>query len=136
VANNPQLAYETVNAQADALGRLEDNGYIRIYSGTPPTRANDALSGNTLLAELRFSATSAPAASNGVLTSNTITSDSSADASGTPSFFRAFKSDGTSVTRQGTAGASGCDLNLVASTITAGLPVNITSLTHTVVRGA
>lgn len=81
MALNTQLSNEAVNAQADALARKEDNGYLRSYNGTPPTRADDALSGNTQLSEHRFSAASAPTASNGVLTYNAIT-DSSADASG------------------------------------------------------
>ena len=61
-----QLADVAVNAEADALARLLDNGYLRLYNGTKPATADTALSGNTLLAELRFNATSAPAASGGI----------------------------------------------------------------------
>lgn len=136
MANNPQLSYEAVNAQADALARKEDGGKLRIYSGTPPTRADDALAGNTLLAELSLNATSAPAAVNGVLTYNAITKDSSADATGNASFFRTFKADGTSVVRQGTVGTATSDLILNSVAIQAGAEVSVTSFTHTVPRGA
>lgn len=135
MATNSQIPYSVTNAQADLLARLLDNGYLRIYDGTVPTRADDALSAQVLLAELRFNATSAPAASNGVLTFNAITGDTAANAGGTQTFFRAFGSDGTTVLWQGTCGASGCDLNL-PSPIAINAAVGITSLTYTVPRGA
>lgn len=136
MANNPQLAYVAVNAQADALARLEDGGKLRIYSGTAPTRGDDALSGNTLLAELTLNATSAPAAVNGVLTYNAITADASADATGTATFFRTLKADGTTVVRQGTVGTATSDLVLNSTAIQAGAQVSVTAFTHTVPRGA
>jgi hypothetical protein len=97
------IANAAANAEADALARQLDTGYLRIYSGVQPATADTALSGNTLLAELRYSATSAPAASAGVLTFNAITGDSSADATGTATFFRALQSNGTSVVMDGVA---------------------------------
>lgn len=135
MALNTQISYAAVNAEADALARLLDNGFLRIYEGTVPTRADDALGAQVLLAEGRFAATSAPAASNGVLTFTVPITDSAANAGGTQTFFRAFKSDGTTVVWQGTAGASGCDLNL-PSPIALGAAINVTSLTYTVPRGA
>src|SRR5690349_10691813 len=102
MALNTQMSDLSVNTEADALAPLFNNGYLRIYSGTQPATADTALSGNTLLAELRFNATAFPAASSGILTANAITSDTSADNTGTASFFRALKSDGTSVLMDGT----------------------------------
>lgn len=134
MALNTQLPNIVVNAQADAYTALLANGYCRIYSGTQPATGDTALSGNTLLAELRFGATAAPAAVAGVITFNAITQDASADASGTPTFYRLFKSDGTSAAGDGTVGTSGCNLNLVVGTITAGQPVSVTSFTHTVAK--
>ena len=66
----------------------------------------DAITG-TLLADLTCNATFAAAASNGVLTLNAITSDSSADATGTATHFRIYKSDGTTAVLQGDVGTSG-----------------------------
>ena len=136
MALNTQLSNATVNAQADALSALLNNGYLRIYSGTQPANANTALSGNTLLAELRFSATAAPAASNGVITFNAITSDSSADNTGTATFFRALKSDGTSVVLDGTVGTSSANMIIATTSISAGQTVSCSSFTHSVLESS
>jgi hypothetical protein len=136
MALNTQLANATVNAQADALATLLNSGYLRIYSGTQPATADTALSGNTLLAELRFNATAAPAASGGLLTFNAITSDSSADASGTATFFRAFKSDGTTVVLDGNVGTSSANLVISTTTITATQVVSCSSFTHDVLNAS
>jgi hypothetical protein len=132
VANNLKMSNAAVNAEADALSDLLDNGYIRIYSGTQPATADTALSGNTLLAELRFANPASGAAVAGVITWSTITSDTSADATGTATFYRALKSDGTSVVMDGSVGTSGADLNLNSTAIQSGAQVDITSFTHTI----
>lgn len=132
MAKDTQLADAIVNGQADYLSDQLDNGYLRIYSGTKPATADTALSGNTLLAELRFNGIAAPAASGGVLTFNAISSDTSADATGTATFFRCFKSDGTTVVMDGTVGTSDANLVLSTTSITAGQTVAVTSFTHDV----
>jgi hypothetical protein len=135
MANNPKFANVTVNAEADALARLLDNGYLRVYSGSQPTNADTALGAQVLLAELRFNATSAPAASAGVLTFNALTSDTSADATGTAAFYRALKSDGTSVVMDGSVGTSSADLVLNSTAIQSGAQVDVTSFAVTVSKG-
>lgn len=132
MANNLKITNVGVNAEADAFSDLLDNGYLRIYSGTQPATADTALSGNTLLAELRFANPASGAASAGVLTWSTITSDTSADATGTATFFRAFKSDGTTAVYDGSVGTSSADLVLNSTAIQAGAEVAITSFTHTI----
>lgn len=134
MALNTQMAYAAVNVEADALSDELDSGYLRIYDGSQPANADTAISTQTLLAELRFNATAAPAASNGVLTFNAITADSSANATGTATWFRALKSDGTTVIMDGTVGTSGCNLNLTSASITTGTQVSVTSFTHTIPR--
>ena len=111
---------------------------LRIYSGTAPTNADDALSGNTLLAQLAMNATpfGSPSGTNPgdavVFTANSITSDSSADATGTASFFRILDSAGTPAPQiQGTVGTSGADLNLNSTAIQSGAQVSVSSLTLT-----
>jgi hypothetical protein len=135
MANNPKFANVTANAEADALARLLDNGYLRIYSGSQPTNADTALGAQTLLAELRFGATSAPAASAGVLTFNAITSDTSADATGTAAFYRALKSDGSTVVMDGSVGTSSADLVINSTAIQSGAQVDVTSFSLTVSKG-
>jgi hypothetical protein len=119
-------------ALASGLSAEFNTGYIRIYSGTRPATPDTALSGNTLLAELRHNATAFAAPSNGVATANAITQDSSADATGTATFARFFKSDGTTVLMDVEVGTSGANLNLNTVSIVAGAAVQITSWTLTV----
>jgi len=106
------------------------SGLLRIYDGTPPASVNDALSGNTQLAELALSATSAPAASGGQLTFNAISSDTSADATGTASFWRLLTSGAAAVV-QGTAGTPGADINFDSVSFLAGGTVASSSLVFT-----
>jgi hypothetical protein len=132
MALNTQMADATVNAQADALSDLLDNGYLRIYDGTQAATADTAIGAQVLLAELRFNATAAPAASGGVLTFNAITSDSSANATGTASWFRCLKSDGSTVVMDGSVGTSAANLILATTSIVAAQVVSCSSFTHDV----
>ena len=86
MANNLKLSNEAVNAEADALSVLLDNGYLRIYDGTQAATADTALGAQVLLAELRFNTDAAPVAVAGVLTFNAIVQDSNANNSGTASW--------------------------------------------------
>lgn len=132
VANAPSITTAARSAAADAVTALIGSGAnLVIYDGTPPATVNAALSSNNVLAVLPLSSTPFGAASSGVATANTITTDSSADASGTATFFRIRKSDGTTYVMQGSVGTSGCDLNLVTTSIVSGQPVSVTSLTYT-----
>lgn len=135
MANNLKLSNEAVNAEADALSVLADNGYLRIYDGTQPANAETAISTQTLLAELRFNADAAPSAVAGMLTFNAITQDSSANNTGTASWFRALKSDGSTVLFDGSVGTTGSDMNIVITAIVAGAIVGVTSFVYTVNKG-
>ena len=139
MALNTQLANATVNGQGDNLSARLNSGFLRIYDGTQPATADTAVSTQVLLAELTFSATAAPATSNGLITFNAITSDSSANATGTPTWFRAVQSNGTTVVMDGSVGASGANLNLSGLTggqiIIAGT-VAVSSFTHDVLNAS
>ncbi len=112
-----------LNAQLDVL----NGGFLDIYSGTRPATPDTALSGNTLLASLPLNATAFAAASGGTKTANAITSDSSADATGTATFFRAFKSDHTTAVIDGTVGTSGTDAIINSTSIVSGTTVSCSS---------
>lgn len=135
MANNLKLSNASVNAEADALSVLADNGYLRIYDGTQPATADTAISSQVLLAELRFNADAAPSAVDGVLTFNAITQDSSANNTGTASWFRALKSDGSTVLFDGSVGTTGSDMNIATVSIVAGATVGVTSFAYTVSKG-
>ena len=117
---NSALDAITTGAGASAL--------LRIYDGTRPATGGAA---TTLLAELTCNATFAPAASGGVLTLNAITQDSSANATGTATWFRIVKADGTTHVMDGNVGTSGSDLNLTTTSIVSGQPVSVTSFVIT-----
>jgi len=57
MAKNTQLAYATCNAQANTIGGLCNDGYIRIYDGSQPANADTAITTQNLLATLRFAST-------------------------------------------------------------------------------
>jgi hypothetical protein len=135
MANEWKISNAVASAACDAQTALLNSGYLRIYDGTKPATADTSISGQTLLAELRYNATAFGAASNGVATANALTADSSANATGTATWFRALQSNGTSVVGDGTVGTSGCDLNLNSTSITSGIEVSVTSHTYTQNKG-
>lgn len=117
------------NARLDAITTFVGaSGKLRIYAGSRPATGGTA---TTLLAELTLGSTFAPAASGGVLTLNAITGDTSADATGTATWARVFKSDGTTICFDMSVGTSGADLNLTTTSIVSGAAVNVTSATIT-----
>lgn len=115
-----------------ALANL-NSGTLKGYTGTRPATADTALSGNTLTFTVTFGATAfgaATTATPSVATANAITQDSAATGNASPvTFFRAFKSDGTTVVLDGNIGISGSDLNLNSTTIVAGGIVQISAMT-------
>lgn len=125
------LAYPvaTRNAMLDAITTSAGaSALLRIYDGTRPATGGAA---TTLLAELTCNATFAAAASGGVLTLNAINQDASANATGTATWFRIVKADGTTHVLDGNVGTSGSDLNLTTTSIVATQPVSVTSFTIT-----
>jgi hypothetical protein len=135
MAVNPKRSNAAVTAAADAVCDLLDNGYLRIYNGSQPANADTAVTTQTLLAELRWNATAFGAASNGVAVANSITSDASADATGTATWFRALKSDGTTAVFDGSVGTASADLILNSTGITAGANVAVTAFTYNENKG-
>ena len=101
---------------------------LKLYSGTPPTNASTALSGNAVVSTV--TALSWGAASGGVASLTSSTADSSA-VGGTATFWRIFKSDASTVIDQGLCGTSSSDLNLNSTTIAAGANVSMTSGSYT-----
>ena len=130
-----RISNESANAGLNAQTALYNNGYLRFYNGVMPGTADSALSGHTLLAELRFNASAFAAAVNGVALANPLTQDSSADATGVATWARATKSDGAAPLADFTVATSGADINLVTTQITQTQPVQITSFQLTQPKG-
>jgi hypothetical protein len=131
MALNPKLSNAEASAAADAVCVHLNNGYLRIYDGTQAADANTAVGVQNLLAELRWNATAFAGAVNGVATANAITDDSSANLTGTATWFRALKSDGSSVVFDGSVGTSGANLNLNSVAISSGAVVSCSAYTYT-----
>jgi len=134
VARNLKLTNLAANTEADALGALLNNGWIKFYTGTQPATADTALSGQTLLAEPRFGSPAFAPASSGIILANAITADPDAAATGTATWFRMYKSDGTTAVLDGSIGTSGCDINMPTVDIVQHAVVPITSLSYTVTK--
>lgn len=132
MASNLQYSNGTRDAQQQGLITYAgSNAIIRIYSGSQPANANTAISTQTLLVSLNISGAFGTD-SNGTLTFSTV-NNGTAVASGTASFFRIVKSDGTTVIMDGSIGTSSADLVLNTTTIATNDTVAITS--GTIVRG-
>lgn len=127
---NPKLSAASRNLALNAALDVLNSGFMDIYSGTQPTDADTALSGNTLLSYLTFGATAFGAASSGSKTANAITQDSDADATGTASFFRLFKSDHTTAVADGSAGTATANLVLNSTAIQIHAAVQCSSLVY------
>jgi hypothetical protein len=117
------------DSRMDAITTRAGNAaLLRIYDGTRPATAGAA---TTLLAELTCGTPFAPDSAGGVLTVGAITQDASANATGTATWFRVVKADGTSFVMDGNVGTSGSDLNLTTTSIVITQPVSISSFVLT-----
>jgi hypothetical protein len=129
MAHNAKVASTTMaNMMNQLLVVLAAGGFIKIYTGRQPGTAGGAVDdSNVLLVTLALANPAFGYASSGVSTANTI-SPGTAVVNGEASWFRMFAADGVTALLDGTAGVgSTFVLNLSSTTITAGVPVTITS---------
>jgi hypothetical protein len=144
MALDTRHATATRNAKGDARAALFNSGYLRLYTAPRPASANDAVGAATLLSEHQFANPAFGAFANGSATANAISADASADNSGVPVWGRAFRSDGTTVIEDYSAGRNGYaadgvtpdgaavyNINTGAASIAAGASVTPASMTIT-----
>ena len=111
------------NAQLDAeTTHIGSGGKLYIMDGTRPATGGTP---TNILATFTLGTPFAPAASNAVL-SPTLPSPVNAGASGTATWFRVTKADGTT---QCIDGSIGQEMTLNTSSVTSGLQVSVTSWT-------
>ena len=122
-------ALDTIKAAIDAgVGA----GTIKIYTGTQPTTAADAITTQTLLGTLTFSDPCGTTAS-GTLTMSAITQDSAADATGTATWARIADSAAATVCDVDvTATGGGGTLQFNTTSFVIGGPILISAFTITV----
>lgn len=94
MARGVKLSMATVNAQAEALGALVSDGYLRVYDGSKPPSGDSPITNQTLLAELRVAGISAP--KNGVITIS-LDPDRDAKATGAATWYRFVTRNGVAV---------------------------------------
>lgn len=128
----PTVAQQMVGGTSTYNESLGATPQMRFYSGSVPTNAATALGAQVLLATLNCSATPISGTSDtgtaGRATFAAISSASAA-ATGTASFFRTLKSDGTTVIDQGTVGTSAADAIVNTTAFTSGSTISVTSRT-------
>lgn len=116
------------NARLDAITTfIGASGKLRLYSGTRPATGGAI---TTLLVELTLNATFAPGAASGVLTANAIASGT-AVATGTASWARIFKADGTTICIDLGVGTSGQEVTIATTSIVTSGTVSCSSLVIT-----
>jgi hypothetical protein len=116
------------NSRLDAITAFVGaSALLRIYSGSRPSTGGTP---TTLLAQLTCNATFAPGASSGVLTLNSISPATSANATGTATWFRIVRADGSTHVLDGsvsTVAAGTGDLRLDDTAIVLGGTVAIST---------
>lgn len=126
-------ACDAVVDRAD-IGSGTAQGRLRIYTGSQPASANDAVGGATLLAEVQLANPAFTAASTGVATLLGTPLSATGLAAGTAGWFRVVDRDGGTVV-DGSAGTVGTELILNTATISVGVTVQINSGTITMPAG-
>lgn len=109
------VQHQMLDAITVAIGT---SAKICLYDGAIPASVDDALSGNTLLAELLLASPYAQPSANGVLTADTI-ADGSAIATGSATFYRICDAGGTFLI-QGTVGQTSGDAIINTTTLVSG----------------
>lgn len=126
-----RIADTVRNSRVDLIRSTIDagatGGLLRIYAGSKPTKGGTPA--GLLLAEIVL-ADPCGTSTGGVLAITTPRTDTSANNTGTAAFFYLTDSTGAFVC-DGDVANSGSDLNVTTTTIVAGQPVEITSLTIT-----
>lgn len=135
MSTNPFFADAAAKAACDAVAALCNSGFIKVYTGTQPADSNTAISGNTLLGTFSFGSTAFAASSaSGTAPTRAATanansiSDVTAGNTGTATWFRALKTDGTTAVFDGTCGLSSADMIMTDVTITSGEDMGVVSL--------
>jgi hypothetical protein len=130
MASNLKYSAALKNAQQNAItAQAGANAVLNLYSGVQPANPDTAITTQVLLASLACAATFAAGASAGVLTVNAISNGTgTAGAAGgtAATWYRLTTSGGTALV-DGSVGTTGCDLNLVNTSIATGQTVEVSS---------
>lgn len=109
-----RVSTATADVEADAVGALCSNGFLRVFGGAQPDDGDDAAPG-VALAELQFSAAAFRPAVAGVIASNPLTPDLYTTGGGEPTWFRVFQADGATPVFDGSVGTANCNINVATN---------------------
>lgn len=137
-----RLGVDAVNSIVAAQCARLDSGYVRIYTGDPPTAGADgSITTQQLIAEFRFASTAFGTPVDGEAIANTLTTttciiDYTVDGSN-HAWCRLLASNGSTVEMDGTVGNSSANLiiDLTPLVFTQNQPIQITLLTITCPMG-
>lgn len=128
-----QLTDLAVNTEADALGKLLDDGYVDILDGAKAETGDTPLSGQQLLVRLGFGAPAFRSSVGGILASNPLKS-AVAQGTGKPTWFRAYTPGGNPVFDGSAGRGSNFNMQLPADMIVEGMTVGCSGITHSIVK--
>ena len=129
----PHISRLAASAAADAVLRLLDGGYLRIYSGEQPADPDVEIGNDhVLLAELRFGSPAYAPAIDGFATSARVTG--AGKANGVAAWGRTFMSDGTTPVWDGSVGISDTNITLSTTSIMEQAVITLTGLSYTQAR--
>lgn len=126
-----RITAAVANAMLDAgIGVPANSGKLRIYTGTQPAAGGGALSGNTLLLEFAMAVDAFPVSAAAILTASAMGA-AVATASGTATWYRMVKADGSTVLIDDSVGAPGSGAACIIdnAVVTSGDVVAVVSLT-------
>jgi hypothetical protein len=126
---NPKLAVARRNAALDLILAQANSGFLDIYDGTQAADADTAVGAQVKLAHLPMGSTAFAAASGGVASANAITG-ATALATGTATWYRLTKSDGTAI-MDGSVGTATANLVLNSVAMQSGAAVSCSSFAVT-----
>lgn len=132
MASNLKMANTAVNAEADALAALCNNGKLQIYDGAQPVNADTDVGAQLKLVEFSLPNPAFASAVAGLLVGETITSVNALQ-TGTATWFR-IVSSGDVKLWDGSVAVLDADLILNSVNIGAGAAVSVTGVTHQVTK--
>ncbi len=128
---NAKLAVAYRNAGLDLILASAASGFVDVYDGVQPADADTAVTTQNLLVRLPLSSTPFSASSGGVAAITTGGIGSAAiTTGGNPTWYRLTDASHVAI-RDGSAGASGCNLNFTVTTLAAGAIASVASYTET-----
>lgn len=126
---SPRISTLAATASASAVASLLDHGFLDLYDGIQPESPDVAVSNQRRLARLGFDSPAFAVAS-GIATANHIYPDRSAKSTGDATWFRTYRSDGTTPVFDGSVGTSDSNIMLNTTAIEKSSEVSVSGLVY------